>query len=275
MLINMQEYLEKHNLKDIEDIAQHIMELKRNTFPDLKLISSLYSYIFLAENEKTEDKIRVNFYKYVKDCPITEVKKFETIELAKKYFTESDWEEAFYYIYGTTDLIERENRESLNREQVIQEIKQGYLSTRHKSQTGESHGLSITSKCKNKDGCFCSGNCNNNQTFNESLNLKDFTTPTSEQKATGKKEEDGKLTYELDWEFIEQLANRMAKNKGKYKPYNWQEPIDVEKLKQSLLRHVVEIMKGNYEDDEREFGHIESVALNAMFINYQLKLNKS
>ena len=95
-----------------------------------------------------------------------------------------------------------------------------------------------------------------------------------ENRKIGVKESDGKLNYELDWEFIQQLAKRMSQNKGKYEPYNWTKPMDVEKLKQSLFRHVIEVMKGNYSDDGREFGHLESVALNAMMINYQLKNNK-
>jgi hypothetical protein len=90
----------------------------------------------------------------------------------------------------------------------------------------------------------------------------------------GVKETEGKLNYELDWEFIQQLAERMSQNKGKYEPYNWAKPMDVEKLKQSLFRHVIEVMKGNYSDDGREFGHWESIALNAMMINYQLKNNR-
>lgn len=89
----------------------------------------------------------------------------------------------------------------------------------------------------------------------------------------GVKETEGKLDYELDWEFIEQMAERMSQNKGKYEPYNWKRPMEVEKLKQSLFRHVIEIMKGNYSDDGRDFGHFESVALNSMMINYQLKNN--
>jgi hypothetical protein len=89
----------------------------------------------------------------------------------------------------------------------------------------------------------------------------------------GVKETEGKLNYELDWDFIQQMAERMSQNKGKYEPYNWAKPMDVEKLKQSLFRHVIEVMKGNYSDDGRDFGHWESVALNAMMINYQLKNN--
>ena len=88
------------------------------------------------------------------------------------------------------------------------------------------------------------------------------------------KETEGKLFYELDFEFITQMAERMASNKGKYEPYNWQKLDNVEDLKQSLFRHVLEVMNGNYEDDNRAKGHLEAVAINAMFINYQLKRNK-
>ena len=85
----------------------------------------------------------------------------------------------------------------------------------------------------------------------------------------GKKESEGKLSYELDWEFIELMAKKMATNKGKYEPYNWMKPVEIDGLKQAMFRHVIEVMKGNYEDDV--MGHLESIALNAMFINYQIK----
>ena len=87
----------------------------------------------------------------------------------------------------------------------------------------------------------------------------------------GYKESNDKLEYELDWEFIKQVAERMSTNKGKYSAYNWKKSMDVEKLKQSLFRHVIEVMNGNYQDEEREYGHLEALVCNAMFINYQLK----
>lgn len=91
----------------------------------------------------------------------------------------------------------------------------------------------------------------------------------------GIKESEGKTTYELDWHFIELMALRMSKNKGKYPPYNWQKPIEIEELKQSLIRHVIEVMKGNYEDDGDDMGHITAAALNCMMISYQLRqINK-
>ena len=90
----------------------------------------------------------------------------------------------------------------------------------------------------------------------------------------GIKENVGKLNYELDWEFIEAMAARMNKNKSKYPPYNWHKKIEVDDLKQSLIRHVIEIMKGSYEDDEDELGHVVAVACNIQMIYYQLKTFK-
>ena len=105
------------------------------------------------------------------------------------------------------------------------------------------------------------------ESFNEFFKLKE------EKEETAYKETEGKLFYELDFEFIKQMAERMASNKGKYEPYNWQKLDNIEDLKQSLFRHVLEIMNCNYEDDNRAKGHLEAVAINAMFINYQLNRN--
>ena len=63
-------------------------------------------------------------------------------------------------------------------------------------------------------------------------------------------------------------------SQSRYEPYNWQKLDNIEDLKQSLFRHVLEVMNGNYKDDNRAKGHLEAVAINAMFINYQLKRNE-
>ena len=86
----------------------------------------------------------------------------------------------------------------------------------------------------------------------------------------GHKESEGKLNYEFDWYFIEAMAKRMSANKGKYEPYNWKKPIDIESLKQALNRHHVEIMKGNYNDTD-ELDHLTANACNLMMLWYQLK----
>jgi hypothetical protein len=103
---------------------------------------------------------------------------------------------------------------------------------------------------------------------------KDAIKDTYNLKELGTKQSEGKLNYELDFGFITQIAERMAQNKNKYEPYNWKKPIDVELLKQALFRHVIAVMNGKYDDDGREFGHLESIALDAKMINYQLKYNK-
>lgn len=89
-----------------------------------------------------------------------------------------------------------------------------------------------------------------------------------------KKESKDKQFYELDWEFIEEMAKRMsAAKKDKYPVFNWHKPIDPASLTQSLIRHTVEIVKGNLKDEDQEYGHLLAVACNAMMIWYQYKHN--
>jgi len=92
---------------------------------------------------------------------------------------------------------------------------------------------------------------------------------------TGKKESDGKLYYELSWEFIEEMAKRMQNNKGeKYPRFNWKKDIDIDELKQAINRHHIEVMKDNYSDGEEALGHIVSYACNSMMLWEQLKDKK-
>jgi len=86
----------------------------------------------------------------------------------------------------------------------------------------------------------------------------------------GLKETTDKLTYDIDFDFIQRMAGRMQKNKNKYTIGNWKKKIDVEELKQALFRHTMEIMQGNY-DDEQSYGHLVAIACNAFMITYQLK----
>jgi hypothetical protein len=90
----------------------------------------------------------------------------------------------------------------------------------------------------------------------------------------GNKESEWKLTYELDRNFIEWIAKRMESNKGKYEPYNWQKEMDVDKLKQSLARHFVSVMKWEHEDDGEEHWHLYAMCCNIMMILYQLDNNQ-
>lgn len=88
----------------------------------------------------------------------------------------------------------------------------------------------------------------------------------------GKKESTGKCKFELDFEFIEAMSLRIE-NETKYEPYNWKLPLSTGELSNALLRHAIEVKKGNF-DDNGELGHLMAIANNAMFLYYQLKNNK-
>lgn len=89
------------------------------------------------------------------------------------------------------------------------------------------------------------------------------------------KEVDNKLSYEIDFSFITSIAERMSSNKHKYAPYNWKKLDNIEELSQALFRHTLEVMSENYSDEGRQYGHLEAIACNVMFILYQLKNNKN
>jgi hypothetical protein len=90
---------------------------------------------------------------------------------------------------------------------------------------------------------------------------------------SGIKETKDKLIYDIDFEYIKGMAERMQLNRDKYPVGNWQKPIDVNSLKHALFRHVIEIMQDNY-SDEQEFGHLYAVGCNAFMIIEQLKNHK-
>jgi len=318
----MQEYLTKHNLKTKEEIAQHITELKRNTIPNLELISSLSYYLFDGEN-----KIRANFYKCIdNNTPVIWVnKEFNSLQEAKEYFKNSEWEKAFYYDESEF-ILEKEEKSKITTEnkgvltdhvkEILKyagtkdhgEVKPN--STRHKASThcGGYKKPIFERKSKCSDQCFCDGSCkepfsikvpkpsifNQSNFFDRSIleskpfpgsskeevSEKVFTEDTILGKKEAYKETEGKLFYELDWSFITQMAERMSSNKkeDKYDLFNWKRPMTpkgIEDLKQATLRHLIEVLDGKYEDDGREFGHIEAISDNMMMLNYQLKLNKS
>jgi hypothetical protein len=89
---------------------------------------------------------------------------------------------------------------------------------------------------------------------------------------SGYKESANKLIYDIDFDYIVGMAERMQLNRDKYPVGNWKQKLDIEGLKQALFRHVIEIMKDNY-SDEQKFGHLFAVGCNAFMIIEQLKQN--
>ena len=90
----------------------------------------------------------------------------------------------------------------------------------------------------------------------------------------GYKESVNKLIYDIDFDYITGMAQRMQLNRDKYPVGNWKQKLEIEGLKQALFRHVIEIMKDNY-SDEQKFGHLFAVGCNAFMILEQLKNHDS
>lgn len=89
----------------------------------------------------------------------------------------------------------------------------------------------------------------------------------------GFKETEKKLIYDIDFDYVKMMAERMQLNRDKYPVGNWKKPLPVEELKQALFRHIMEVMKGNY-SDEQKFGHLVALGCNAFMIIEQLKNNE-
>jgi hypothetical protein len=130
--------------------------------------------------------------------------------------------------------------------------------------------------CSNKKGNWA--NVGTYLTYLQGIALSDIN-EDEEEVELAKKDSAGKLYYEIDFNFIKQMAERMQSNKrnSKYDLWNWKKPMTpkgMDDLKQALLRHVLAVMEGDFDDDGREFGHLEAISNNAMMINYQLKSTK-
>jgi hypothetical protein len=89
----------------------------------------------------------------------------------------------------------------------------------------------------------------------------------------GVKESEKKLVYDIDFDYVKGMAERIQLNRNKYEVGNWKKEIDVENLKQALFRHVIEIMNNRY-NDEQDFGHLYAIGCNAFMILEQLKNKK-
>lgn len=92
----------------------------------------------------------------------------------------------------------------------------------------------------------------------------------------GYKETNNKISYqEIDWDYITMMAGRMNQNKVKYGKDNYKLPMDIDLLKDALLRHVIAAMQPKANDEDSFEDHLAAIGCNCMIINYQLKHNES
>lgn len=214
--MDVKKYLEEHKIETADKLVSHIAELKRNTFPDFKLISELVHHLEVGYND----------FGIYKDDVITSSNRGEKemFKLQENKDLQEKFTKCVNYIY----------REKPKRPKNL------IVSITENSPSQEADNIN-----------FISGGVKR-----------------------GIKETEGKLYYELSWEFIEEMAKRMANNKSnKYPLFNWKKNIDVEDLKQAINRHHIEVMKGNYKDGDELLGHVVSYACNSMMLWEQL--NKS
>ena len=269
----IKEYLDKYSLNTKDLLANHIMHLKRNTKPNTRLISELV-YVLVDE-----ENLFFNIFSAKKDKILGGYKKPTVKSSSTRYeFPKEETRTSYNVIFD------------LNK---VQGCPKGGLQcfcdgSCHEKKSfdiivGDLEGINIPPTTHNelqkyidslkqyKDDVITNRSRGEKEMIEELQGVK--------ESKEAYKETEGKLFYELDWSFITQMAERMTSNKkeGKYSLWNWKKPMTpkgLENLKQATMRHLLEVMDGKYEDDGREFGHIEAISDNMMMINYQLKLNK-
>ncbi len=300
--MDVKKYLEKYKIKTANKLVSHIVELKRNTSPDFKLISELVHHLEAGYND----------FGIYKDDVIASPNRGEKemFKLQENKDAQEKFTKCVNYIYREkpkrpknviVSITEKVNSNKNNtsylkqpkiKDTSLKELKEATINATNlnfdikdildiiscdtkediyrlvEKQIAERDKLNIYPLTPEE--CFKKENISSKK---EGIGVK--------QNQIAYKETEGKLFYELDWGFITQMAERMASNKkeSKYALWNWKKPMTpkgIEDLKQATLRHLLEVLEGRYEDDGRPFGHIEAIADNMMMINYQIKqLNKS
>lgn len=85
----------------------------------------------------------------------------------------------------------------------------------------------------------------------------------------------GKLKWSLvDFKSIEPMVKVLMYGACKYEPFNWKKEMPLEDILDSLQRHVVSLMSGEYLDSESGLPHIGHIICNAMFYEYHYNKQK-
>lgn len=93
-------------------------------------------------------------------------------------------------------------------------------------------------------------------------------TPLGMSQAQGKKNDEGKLRYDLlDPEFEEQVVKALTYGAKEYGPNNWQNLEDpINRYYAALRRHLAAWRKGEKVDPKSGLNHLAHVAANVMFL---------
>lgn len=286
----IKDYLEKYRIKSAPQLADHIGELKRNTIPNVVLISEL---VYILEDDssfffrtKEPEKLQKTINNHILEIMSNAFFLDETIEAGNKS-TNSTRHKS---INGETHkelttekklkITEGFKKEALKQQldAILEniEIQSSYISPKKKEEIKTDWIDFVANGMKRGKIIKYENSAEKTEKEDAMVNKRDIKIGHSPfEKDNGIKESEGKLYYELSWEFIEQMAKRMSNNKSdKYPLYNWKKNINVEDLKQAINRHHIEVMKGNYKDGDEVLGHIVAYACNSMMLWEQLNKNQ-
>lgn len=254
----VKEYLNKQGIKTVEGLAQHIIELKRNTV----VPKIVFELVDVLVNDK--------------DCLLSffgENNKVDTV--SNRDFVGYQWINSDYYKYvPSTPQMEKLKPIRIDEDKIFEEW--GMTCKQHLEWLKSVKKNAVNKARQEKVKKVLDDVIKDDTIFNSNRAERD----TMEFLKKPYKETEGKLYYELSWEFVEAMAQRMQYHKnGKYELYNWKKnpmtPKGIDDMKQAINRHHIEVMKGNHNDGEEILGHIVSYATNSMILWEQLKLNKS
>jgi hypothetical protein len=84
--------------------------------------------------------------------------------------------------------------------------------------------------------------------------------------------DDNKPKFHLiDPYWHEGVAEVLTFGAEKYSEDNWKNDVDLKRYISSLERHINEIKKGNFFDDETNLQHAAHIACNSMFLHYMIR----
>jgi len=91
----------------------------------------------------------------------------------------------------------------------------------------------------------------------------------------GKKFDAGKPIIDLvEPDFILGMAKVLTYGANTYGMYNWQEDLELYRIRSALLRHYIAYRKGEKSDKDTGLSHLLHLAVNAMFLYwYETKKN--
>jgi hypothetical protein len=80
----------------------------------------------------------------------------------------------------------------------------------------------------------------------------------------------GKLQWSLvHFKSLTSFVKVLMFGAEKYEPDNWKKPMPLDKIQESMMRHMVAIMDGETHDSESKELHVGHIMCNAMFWEYQ------